>query len=110
MSGRSARARFGGLPLWAKLAAFAVLGVVAMHAVHLAVGNRVASRALARDQAQLGGGVARLIAGEAADPILLHDSVTLSEIVSRADQLSAYASRIASLHAASWAGSAPSFL
>jgi two-component system NtrC family sensor kinase len=76
--------RLRGLRLWAKLAAFAVLGVVAMHAVHLAVGNRVAIRALARDQAQLGGGVARLVAGEAADPILLHDNVTLSEIVARA--------------------------
>jgi two-component system NtrC family sensor kinase len=75
---------FRGLRLWAKLAAFAVLGVVAMHAVHLVVGNRVAIRALARDQAQLGGGVARLVAGEAADPILLHDHVTLSEIVGRA--------------------------
>lgn len=72
------------LRLWVKLAAFAVVGVVAMHAVHLAVGNRVAIRALERDQAQLGGGVARLVAGEAADPVLLHDDVTLSEIVARA--------------------------
>jgi len=76
--------RIGGLRLWTELAAFAVLGVVATHAIHLVVGNRVASRALARDQAQLGGGVARLVAGEAADPILLHDGVTLSEIVARA--------------------------
>jgi signal transduction histidine kinase len=74
----------GRLRLWTKLAAFAVLGVVAMHAVHLAIGNAVATRALARDQAQLGGGVARLVAGEAADPVLLHDNVTLSEIVARA--------------------------
>lgn len=70
--------------LWVKLAAFAVVGVVAMHAVHLAVGNRVAIRALERDQAQLGGGVARLVAGEAADPVLVHDHVTLSEIIARA--------------------------
>jgi two-component system, NtrC family, sensor kinase len=84
VSGGSLRGWINGLRLWAKLAAFAVLGVVAMHAVHLAVGTRVATRALARDQAQLGGGVARLVAGEAADPILLHDGVTLSEIVGRA--------------------------
>lgn len=77
-------ARFGRLRLWTKLAAFAVLGVVAMHAVHLAIGNAVASRALAREQAELGGGIARLVAGEAADPVLLHDEVTLSEIVGRA--------------------------
>lgn len=77
-------ARLGRLPLWTKLAAFAVVGVVATHAVHLVIGNRVASRALARDQAQLGAGVARLLAGEAADPILLHDNVTLSEVVARA--------------------------
>ena len=70
--------------LWLKLAAFAVVGVVSMHAVHLAVGNRVSIRALERDQAQLGGGIARLVAGEAADPVLLHDNVTLSEIVARA--------------------------
>lgn len=81
-TGRAVRP--GGLRLWTKLAAFAVLGVVAMHAVHLVVGNRVALRALARDQAQLGGGVARLVAGEAADPVLLRDNVTLSEIVTRA--------------------------
>jgi two-component system NtrC family sensor kinase len=76
-------ARIHGLRLWVKLAAFAVVGVVAMHAVHLVVGNRVASRALARDQAQLGGGIARVVAAEAADPVLLRDTVTLSEIVSR---------------------------
>jgi signal transduction histidine kinase len=84
VSGTSPGARFAGLPLWAKLAAFAILGVVAMHAVHLAVGNRIATRVLAREQAELGGGIARLVAGQAADPILLHDAVSLSEIVARA--------------------------
>jgi signal transduction histidine kinase len=83
MSGRLDDLLSRGPRLWAKLAAFAVVGVVAMHAVHLAVGNRVATRALARDQAQLGSGIARLVAGEAADPILLHDHVTLSELVAR---------------------------
>lgn len=70
--------------LWIKLAAFAVVGVVATHAIHLAVATRVATRALERDQAELGGGIARLVAGEAADAVLLHDQVTLSEIVARA--------------------------
>jgi hypothetical protein len=106
--------RLGGLRLWTKLAAFAVLGVVAMHAVHLVVGNRIAIRALERDQAQLGGGVARLVAGEAADPILLHDSITLSEIVARAAAIPGVAYcfvvRDGAVLASSFRGSTPAVL
>ena len=106
--------RPSGLRLWTKLAAFAVVGVVAMHAVHLAVGNRVAIRALERDQAQLGGGVARLVAGEAADPILLHDNVTLSEIVVRAAAIPSVAYcfivRDGAVLASSFRGSTPAAL
>jgi len=67
--------------LWMKLAALAAVGVVAMHAVHLAVGNRVASRALADEQARLGRSVARLVARQAVDPVILGDLVTLNELV-----------------------------
>ncbi|GAO01471.1 sensor histidine kinase [Anaeromyxobacter sp. PSR-1] len=104
----------GALRLWTKLAAFAVLGVVSMHAVHLVVGNRVAIRALERDQAQLGGGVARLVAGEIADPILLHDNVTLAEIVTRAASIPGVAYcfvvRDGAVLASSFRGSTPAAL
>jgi len=69
--------------LWMKLAAMAAVGVVAMHAVHLALGNRIASRALAQQQEALGQGIARLVAEQAADAILVADVVTLDELVRR---------------------------
>ena len=46
-------ARLGGRPplrLWVKLAALAALGVVAMHALHLVIAQRIAGAALAREQ------------------------------------------------------------
>ncbi len=67
--------------LWMKLAAMAAVGVVAMHAVHLAIGNRVASRALIDQQEALGHDLARLVARQAADPLLVNDLVTLQELV-----------------------------
>lgn len=70
-----------GLRLWVKLAAFGAVAIVATHAIHLAVGTRVASAALAREQAALGGAVARLVATRAADAILTNDTVTLNELV-----------------------------
>src|SRR5512142_2018900 len=75
---RQARPRFR---LWMKLALLAALGVVAMHAVHLAIGNRIASRALLDAHAQLGARLARLIAEEAADPLLVNDPMTLYTLV-----------------------------
>jgi two-component system, NtrC family, sensor kinase len=67
--------------LWMKLAALAAVGVVLMHAVHLAIGNRVASRALEEGQVALGRSLARLLARQAADPVLLEDQVSLYELV-----------------------------
>lgn len=67
--------------LWMKLAVLAAVGVVVMHAVHLAIGNRLASRALLEAQAQLGQRVARLVAEDAADALLVNDSMTLFGIV-----------------------------
>lgn len=72
-----------GVPLWAKLAAFGAVAIVATHAVHLAVGTRVASDALLREQHQLGRGVAALVASQAADPVLVEDTVALDELVVR---------------------------
>jgi two-component system, NtrC family, sensor kinase len=71
------------LRLWVKLAALAAIGVVAMHALHLTLGNRIASRALATEQLVLGRSIARLVAEEAADPLLVSDLVSLNEVVSR---------------------------
>jgi two-component system NtrC family sensor kinase len=67
--------------LWMKLAAFAAVGVVVMHAVHLFIGNRVATRALVEEEARLGVHIARLAARQAADPLLVNDLVSLHELV-----------------------------
>jgi two-component system NtrC family sensor kinase len=67
--------------LWMKLAAFGAVGVVAMHAVHVFIGNRVATRALATEEARLGGDIARLVARQAADPLLVNDLVSLQDLV-----------------------------
>lgn len=77
-SPRLARPRF---PLWTKLAALAAVGVVVMHAVHLFIGNRVASGALLDQQEALGRDLARVVARQAADPLLVNDLVTLQELV-----------------------------
>jgi hypothetical protein len=69
-----------------KLALLAAAGVVAMHAIHLAIGNRLARRALAAEQAVLGRTIARLVARQAADPLLVNDPVTLHELVSSATE------------------------
>ncbi|MER2563891.1 MAG: ATP-binding protein [Myxococcaceae bacterium] len=70
--------------LWMKLALLAAAGVVTMHAVHLSLGNRIASRALGAEQERLGRGIARLLADQAADAVLVNDRVALDAIVSSA--------------------------
>lgn len=67
--------------IWMKLAAFAAVGVVLMHSVHLFIGNRVASRALAVEEARLGADIARLVARQAADPLLVNDLVSVQDLV-----------------------------
>jgi two-component system NtrC family sensor kinase len=67
--------------LWMKLAALAAAGVVAMHVVHLTLGNRIATRALTTEKAALGRQIARVVAQHAADPLLVSDRVQLHEIV-----------------------------
>src|SRR5574341_516940 len=67
--------------LWMKLALLAALGVVAMHAVHLVIGNRLASQALLESQAQLGRRVAQLLAEDAADALLVDDPMALYALV-----------------------------
>ena len=64
-----------------KLAVLAALGVVAMHAVHLAIGNRLAARALLESHAQLGRRIARLLADDAADALLVNDPMALHGVV-----------------------------
>lgn len=67
-----------------KLAALAAIGVVAMHAVHLSLGNRVAGRALSLEQEKLGRNIARLLADQSTDAVLVNDVVALDAIVSSA--------------------------
>jgi two-component system, NtrC family, sensor kinase len=67
--------------LWMKLAVLAAVGVVVMHAVHLVIGNRLAARALLESQARLGRHMARLVAEDAADALLVNDSMTLYGVV-----------------------------
>jgi two-component system NtrC family sensor kinase len=64
-----------------KLAVLAAVGVVAMHAVHLVIGNRLAARALLESQARLGRHMARLVAEDAADALLVNDAMTLYGVV-----------------------------
>lgn len=64
-----------------KLAVLAALGVVGMHAVHLVIGNRLSSGALIESHAQLGSRIARLLAEDAADALLVNDAMTLHGVV-----------------------------
>lgn len=68
--------------LWVMLALLAGAGVVIMHALHLTLGQRIAMRALVEKQEVLGHKIARLVAANAADPLLVNDPVTLYELVS----------------------------
>lgn len=70
--------------LWMKLALLAAGGVVVMHAVHLTLGNRIAGRAITLEQERLGRGIARLLADQATDAVLVNDAVALDAIVSSA--------------------------
>ncbi|MBI5068325.1 MAG: HAMP domain-containing protein [Deltaproteobacteria bacterium] len=76
--------RWPRLRLWTQLAAFAALGVVLTHAAHLVFANRIASRALAREQDALGRIIARQIALQATEPLLVEDLVSLNELVAGA--------------------------
>lgn len=96
--------------LWMKLAAFAAVGVVVMHAVHLLIGNRVASNALIGEQARLGAAIARLTAAQAVDPLLVNDVVSLNDLIrTTVDQGVAYCFvlRDGQVVADSFDGSAP---
>lgn len=79
MTARGLRVR-----LWMKLAVLAALGVVAMHAIHLTLGNSIASRAILLEQERLGRGLSRLLADQAADAVLVNDVVALDTIVASA--------------------------
>jgi two-component system NtrC family sensor kinase len=77
----SSRPRF---PLWIKLALFAAVGVLVTHSISLALGARVATRSLAREQEALGRRIARLVAAQAAEAVLVNDLVALQEVVTSA--------------------------
>ena len=70
--------------LWVKLALLAAVGVAVMHALHLVIGIRIATRSLADEQEGLGRRLARTVAMQAADPLLVGDTITLQEIVASA--------------------------
>ena len=70
--------------LWIKLAIFGSVGVVLTHAIHLTISNRVAGHALARAQETLGRNVARLVADEAADSVLVDDLMALRALMKNA--------------------------
>jgi two-component system NtrC family sensor kinase len=71
-------------PLWVKLAAFGALGVAATHSFHLIVSRDVASAALEQEQTARGVDVARLVARQASNAVLLEDRVLLQELVEQA--------------------------
>jgi two-component system NtrC family sensor kinase len=64
-----------------KLGLFATLGIAATHAVHLLVTSHVAGEALRHEQERLGRSVARLVAREATEAVLVDDLVALHELV-----------------------------
>jgi signal transduction histidine kinase len=70
--------------LWHKFALVAVLTVVLTHVVHLAVAQRVGTRALERQQIALGQQIARLVAENVTEPMLVGAVVDVNEIVSGA--------------------------
>jgi two-component system NtrC family sensor kinase len=67
--------------LWVQLAIFGAIGVVITHSVNLAIARRITARALTEDQARLGRSVARVLAHEVADPLLVNDVIVLHELV-----------------------------
>lgn len=70
--------------LWVQLAIFGAIGVVITHSVNLAIARRITARALTEDQARLGRSVARVLAQEVADPLLVNDVIVLHELVENA--------------------------
>ncbi len=78
------RLRRPALTLWARLAAFAAVGVVLTHAAHLVIANRITSRSLAREQAALGRNIARQVAQQAAEAVLVDDPLTLHALATGA--------------------------
>lgn len=79
MSGR--RLRWHALRLWTRLAAFAAVGVILTHAAHLVIANRITSRNLSREQAALGRNIAKQVARQAAEAVLVDDALTLHDLV-----------------------------
>jgi signal transduction histidine kinase len=69
-----------------RLAAFAALGVVLTHAAHLVIANRITSRALSREQAALGRNIARQVARQAAEAVLVEDVLALHDLAAGAAQ------------------------
>lgn len=70
--------------LWVKLALFGVLGVAATHTLHLVIGRDLASRAVLQEQVARGQDVARLVARQVTDAMLVEDAVSLQEAVENA--------------------------
>ncbi|MBI2894001.1 MAG: HAMP domain-containing histidine kinase [Deltaproteobacteria bacterium] len=73
-----------GIRLWVKLAIFAAVGVVISQALHLAISTGLVANALAREQEGLGRGIARLLAREAAEAVLVEDAISLHELMTGA--------------------------
>lgn len=98
--------------LWVQLALFAAIGVVVMHTAHLVIGDRIAARGLLEEHAQLGENMARIVAEQATDPLLVDDTVALDTIVSAASQggqgvAYCFISRQGHIVASSFAGGTP---
>jgi len=68
-------------PLWTKLALFGVLGVAATHSMHLVIGRDIASAAVSDEQAARGQDIARLVARQVADAVLVEDQASMQEAV-----------------------------
>lgn len=69
--------------VWVKLALFGVLGVVATHSLHLVIGRDLATEALSQEQLARANELARLLAAQAADAVLVEDAAALQRIMER---------------------------
>ena len=67
--------------LWVKLAIFGVLGVILTHSIHVVVANRATEQELTKRLLQEGRTLAKLVASQGADAVLIDDRVVLQELV-----------------------------
>jgi two-component system NtrC family sensor kinase len=70
--------------LWMKLAFFGAFGVIVTHTIHVLLASRIATNALLEQQSALGRNVARLVAREVAEAVVVNDAIAVHDTVANA--------------------------